>query len=64
MNFQDRFSKNTSISNFMKIHPVGAKLLCADGQTDMMKLIVIFHNFVNAHKNDNSIRKIDLNKFK
>jgi len=36
----------------MKIPPVRAELFCvdrqADGQTDMMKLIVIFHNFVNT----------------
>jgi hypothetical protein len=33
-NFLDRFSKNTRISNFMKIRPEGAELLHADGQTD------------------------------
>jgi hypothetical protein len=33
----------------MKIRPVGAKLLCADGRSDM-KLIVTFHNFVNTPK--------------
>ena len=27
------FSKNTQIHNFMKIHPVGAELFYADGQT-------------------------------
>jgi hypothetical protein len=32
----------------MKIRPVGAKLLRADGQTDTTKLTVTFHNFVNA----------------
>jgi hypothetical protein len=34
----------------MKIHPVGAKFNVA-GQTDMMKLIVTFHNFANVPKN-------------
>jgi len=34
MNFLDRFSKNTQISNFLKIRQVGAKLLHADGHTD------------------------------
>ena len=52
MNSVDRFSKNAQIPNFMKIHPVGAKLFCVNGrQTDMMKLIVTFSNFANTHKN-------------
>ena len=29
------FSKNTQMPNFMKIRPVGAELLHADGQTDL-----------------------------
>ena len=33
----------------MKIHPVGAELFQADGQTDM-NLIVVFRNYVNAPK--------------
>jgi hypothetical protein len=53
LNFLDRFLKNPPISNFMKIHPVGAELFHADGQTDMMKLMVAFCNFVNMPKNDN-----------
>ena len=52
------------ISNFMKIHPVGAELFQTDGWTDIMKLIVTFQNFMNAPKNDIPIRKMDLNKFK
>jgi hypothetical protein len=39
----------------MKIHPVGAKMFHAGGQadkkTDMTKLRVTFHNFVNMLKN-------------
>ena len=35
----------------MKIRPVGAELFHADGQTDMMKLIVAFHSFVKRPKN-------------
>jgi hypothetical protein len=29
---------------------VGAKLFCAEGQTDVMKLSVAFSNFVNVSK--------------
>jgi len=42
--------KKYSISNFMKIHPVGAWTFNVDGQTDMMKLTVLFHNFMNTPK--------------
>jgi len=49
--FLERFSKNSQISNFMKIRPVGGELFHADGRTDMTKLIVAFLNFANAHKN-------------
>ena len=52
LEFCDRFSKNPQIPNLMKIHPVGAELLNADGQfdreTDTMKLTVIFCYFANA----------------
>jgi hypothetical protein len=34
MNFRDRFLKNTKVSNFMKIRPVGAELLYADSRMD------------------------------
>jgi len=34
----------------VKIRPVEAELLRADGQTDMTKLTVAFGNFVNASK--------------
>jgi len=49
-NFHNRLSKNTQISNLLKIRPVGAELFHADGQTDMKKLIVAFRNFANAPK--------------
>jgi len=45
MNFADRLLKNTLVSNFIKICPVGAKLFHVDRQT-MTKLIVIFCNFI------------------
>jgi len=56
--FFDRDSKNTQISDFMKLHPVGAELFNADrrtdgrmdGRTDMTKLIVTFRNFTNVPK--------------
>jgi hypothetical protein len=35
----------------MKIRLVGAELFHADGQTDMMKLIVAFSQFSNAPNN-------------
>jgi hypothetical protein len=45
--------------NFMKICPIGAEVLNADGrtdgqrdgETDMTKLMFAFYNFVNAPKN-------------
>ena len=47
-----RFSKDTEISDFTKISPVGAELFLADRQTDrqtdMTKLTITFRNFANA----------------
>jgi len=34
----------------MKIRPVGGELIRADGQTDMMRLIIDFRNFANPPK--------------
>jgi hypothetical protein len=34
LNFLDRCSNNSQLSNFMQIVPVGAKLFCAGEQTD------------------------------
>jgi hypothetical protein len=53
------FLKNAQILNFLKLRLVGAELFRADrrtdrgtdGQTALTKLIVIFRNFANAHKN-------------
>ena len=39
------------MSNFMKVRSVGTELFSADGQTDITKLIVAFHNSGNAPKN-------------
>ena len=36
----------------MKIHPEGAELFHADGQTDMTNVIVALHSFANAPKYD------------
>jgi hypothetical protein len=36
---------------------VGVELFHADGQTDMMNLIVAFRNFANAPKNGQKCRK-------
>jgi hypothetical protein len=44
------FFKNTRTSNFMKIHPVEAVLIHADGQTDTTKLILAFRNFAKEPK--------------
>ena len=49
-NFFDRFSKNTRISNFMKIRSAGGELFQSDGQTDMKKLTVTFRDFTETLK--------------
>ena len=50
LNFRDIFSKNIGISNFMKIHPVGAELLHVDGWTDRHdEANSRFSQFCNAH---------------
>ena len=40
--------RNPQISNFMKMHPVEAKLFHADRWTNVMKEIVTSHNFANV----------------
>ena len=50
LNFLDKFSKNTEISNLMKVRSVGAELFHADGWTDMTKVIVAFRTSLNAPK--------------
>jgi hypothetical protein len=55
LNFLYRFSKNNQISKFLNICLVGAELFHedrrTDGQPDMTKLVVAFHNFANVLKN-------------
>jgi hypothetical protein len=40
----------------MKIHPVGAELFDAGGQTDMTNLIAGFRNFANAPKKKKTLQ--------
>jgi hypothetical protein len=59
LNFFDGFSKNTQVSNFMKIRLAKAELINADrrvdGQTDMTMPIVAFRNFLKAPKKANGV---------
>jgi hypothetical protein len=48
---EERFSKNTQISNFTKILSLGAELFHANGKTDLKKLGVAYSSFANAPKN-------------
>jgi len=50
-NFLNIFSKNTRVSNFVKICSLGAMLFHADRWPDMMKLTVAYRSFANATKN-------------
>ena len=44
------FSKNTQISIFMKIRPVGSEMFRADGWTDMTRPTVVYRNSAKASK--------------
>ena len=44
----NRFLKYAQVSNLMEIRQLAAQLFCADGQTDITKLIVAFRNFANT----------------
>ena len=50
LEFSEQISKNTKISNFMKIRPVVVPCEETD-RTDMTKLTVALRNFANAPKN-------------
>jgi hypothetical protein len=52
--FLDSFTKNTHISDFIKICPVGAELFHEYGRTDMTKVTDAFRSFANASKKDSS----------
>jgi len=41
------FSFSAQMPNFKELLSVGAKLLRAEGQADMTKLLAAFHNFSN-----------------
>jgi hypothetical protein len=45
LNLNNRFPKNTQISNFMETRSVEVELFHVDGRTDTTKLIVAFRNF-------------------
>ena len=55
LGFFKKFSKNNSISNFIKIRPMGAELFYVDGrrdrQTDMAEITVNFRDFAKELKN-------------
>jgi hypothetical protein len=61
--FFDKFSKNTQISNFIKIRTMATEFFFpfgredADRRTDMTKLIVAFRNIANASKSDSFNRE-------
>ena len=57
--FSTDFFKNTQISSFRKICPVGAEQIHANRQTDRhAKLRVTFHNFENKPKNNDKKQKL------
>jgi hypothetical protein len=53
--FSGHFKKNTQISNFMKIRPMGAEFFRADRRTDIYR-IVSSRNFANALKEPKEIQ--------
>jgi hypothetical protein len=74
--FSADFRKDTQISNFVKIHPVGVELFLAGGRTDrqtdrqtsgqacMRKPSVAFRSFANAPSNTFVLRNRSRHKFR
>ena len=67
LHFLDIFSKNTEISNFKKIRPLGGELFYADGRTDRHdEANNRFRNFANVpnkHSFLDRLLNIVLNKY-
>ena len=53
----EKRKKNTQLSHFIKIRPVGAEMFHADRRTDMRELIVASRSFANAPKNGYSYKR-------
>jgi len=51
LEFSWQVFRDNQIPNFMKFCPVEAKMIHAEGQTDITDLIVAFRNLVNMAKN-------------
>ena len=49
--FSGQILKNSQVQVFTKICPVEAELFHADGETDVLKVIAGFRNFVKQPKN-------------
>ena len=52
--FSTDFLRDTQISDFMKVRPVGAELFHVDGWEDMTKPIATFRNLLNAARRSTS----------
>ena len=52
LNFIDKFSKSTQVSNFIEIHQLETELFRIEGRRDVTKVIVAFRNFANTPKNN------------
>ena len=57
LEFLERFSKNSQISNFIKNPSIGSRVVPC-GRTNMTKLIVAFRNFANAPENVTALDRL------